>query len=231
MIAMRHVILAALLLAPALAHADGRDWQPARFDRIESAGSFDVSVVPGPRASVRAEGERDELARLRVGVDDGRLTLGYERGGSWSWHSHGRVRITITTPTPIRGALLSGSGNIVVARVDAPAFKAEIAGSGDIRLDSVDTRALSASIAGSGNITATGHAARVSGDVAGSGNLRFADLRAEDLSGSIAGSGDLTAFATRTASLSIMGSGNARVRGGARCSVSKMGSGRADCGA
>jgi len=229
---MRHALLAAtVLLAPAFAHAETRDWQPARFDRVESVGSFDVTVVPGRQASVRAEGDRDELARLRVGVEDGKLTLDYQRGGSWSWHSHGRVRITVTTPAPIRGALLSGSGNIIVARVDAPAFKAEIAGSGNIRLDAVDTRALSASIAGSGDIIATGHAARVSGDVAGSGNLRFAELHAEDLSGSIAGSGDLTAFATRSASLSIMGLGNARVRGGARCSVSKMGSGHADCGA
>lgn len=228
---MRAIVLATLLLAPAAARADTRDWQPARFDRVESAGSFDVAVIPGPRASVRAEGDRDELARLRVSVEDGKLVLGYERGGSWSWHSHGRVRITITAPTPIRGAMLSGSGNILVARVDASTFKAELAGSGDIRLDAVDTRALSASIAGSGNIIAAGHAARVSGDVAGSGNLRFAELHAEDLSGSIAGSGDLTAFATRTASISIMGSGSARVRGGARCSVSKMGSGHADCGA
>lgn len=225
-------VLAAALLIPAAARADTRDWTPAAFDRVESAGSYIVSIVPGPRAAVRADGDREELSRIRVRVDGGKLIIGSERGwwiGGMSYHKP--IHLVVTTPTPLRGASLSGSGTMSVARVDAPEFKAEISGSGDILLQQVSTRALATSIAGSGDVTATGHADKVSAEVAGSGRVKFADLRAVDLSAEIAGSGDLVAFATRSATISVMGSGNARIRGGAQCTVSKAGSGHVDCGA
>ncbi len=226
---MRVTFLTIALLAPAIAHADQRQWSPARFDRIESAGSYDVTVVPGAVASVRAEGDRDTLEHMRVKVDGASLRIDSEHDWHWrSWHQ-GRVRVTVTSPTPLRAASTEGSGDMTIARVEGPEFKGSIAGSGNMVLRSVATRSLSLSVAGSGTVTAQGHADEVSASIAGSGDARLDGLRAADLTGDIAGSGSMSAFANRTATLSIMGSGEARVRGGARCTISKMGSGRAVC--
>jgi hypothetical protein len=226
---MRTFVIVAALIAPAVAHADVRQWSPTRFDRIESAGSYDVTVVPGPTASVRAEGDRDTLAHMRVGVDGSSLTIGAEHGWHGGGRHQGRVHVTVTAPTPLREASLAGSGNMTIARVEGPRFKASIAGSGDMTLRSVAVRSLSVSVAGSGTLAGAGHADEVSAEVAGSGDVRLGELRAADLTGDIAGSGNIVAYASRNAKLSIMGSGDARVRGGARCTVSRMGSGRAIC--
>jgi len=229
---MRLVLAAALLIPAATSRADTRDWTPAAFDQVESAGSYFVSIVPGPRASIRADGDSRELSRMWVRVASGKLTVGSERGGWLDGMSyHQPIHLVVTTPTPLRGALLSGSGTMTVARVDAPEFRAEISGSGDIVLQQVSTRLLAASITGSGDIVATGHADRVSADVAGSGRAKLSDLRAVDLSAKIAGSGELVAFATRSATIGVTASGRARIRGGARCTVSKAGRGHVDCGA
>lgn len=186
-------------------------------------------MVPGPTASVRAEGDRDALAHMRVEVDGSSLTIGTERNWHWGgWH-RGRVHVTVTAPVPLREASIAGSGNMAIARVEGSSFKASIAGSGDMMLRSVALRSLSVSVAGSGTVTGAGHADQVSAEVAGSGDVRLGDLRTADLTGDIAGSGSMVANASRSATLSIMGSGDVHVRGGARCTVSRMGSGRAIC--
>ncbi len=226
---MRTAFIAAALLVPAAAHADQRIWSPARFDRVASSGSFDVTVVPGPVASVRAEGDSEAVARMRVTVENGGLEIGSEHGWHMGgWHL-GRVHVTVTAPVPLRAASLAGSGNLRVARVDAAEFEGHVAGSGDLLLDNVAVRTISLSIAGSGNVRASGHADHLSASVAGSGNAQLRDLHAAEMTGNIAGSGNIEAFANRSATLSIMGSGDARVRGGARCTVSKMGSGSGVC--
>lgn len=226
---MSTFLLAAALIVPAAAHADVRQWSPTRFDRIASVGSYDVTVVPGPTASVRADGDREALAHMRVAVDGSSLTIGAERGWHWGgWHQ-GRVHVTVTALRLLREASLAGSGNMMIARVEGPRFKASIAGSGDMSLRSVAVHSLAVSVSGSGTMSGAGHADQVSAEVAGSGDVRLGELRTADLTGEIAGSGSMVAYASRNATLSIMGSGDARVRGGARCTVSQMGSGRAIC--
>ena len=229
---MHRLLLAALIAAPAAARADVRTWTPARFDRIETAGSYDVTVVPGPVARVRAQGSAAALERMEVGVDGTSLHVGAKRG-SWNigWHSLGRVHVTVTAPLPMRAAALAGSGNLTLAEVRTPDFEGSVSGSGNMLLNAVDTREAHLSIAGSGNIVAQGHSPRVRASIAGSGDAKLEALRAADFTGDIAGSGNIAAFADRTATLSIVGSGDARVRGGARCTVSRMGSGRAVCSA
>ena len=117
------VLIAAALFAPALAHADQRDWSPARFDSVGSAGSYTVVVVPGARASVHAEGVREDLERMEVNVEDGRLEVRPQRHWlDFDRHSHGRVTVTVTAPVPIVAASVAGSGTMTLARVDAPRF-------------------------------------------------------------------------------------------------------------
>lgn len=225
----RTLIAAALLLAPAGAHAAIRDWRPARFDRIASSDSYDITVVPGPVASVRAEGDADALGRMDVRVDGASLRIGTKHGLWWGgWHRK-PVRVTVVAPFALRSADLAGSGNLTMARVDAPVFEGSISGSGNMVLRGVATRRLALSISGSGDVTAFGHSERVSASIAGSGNARLDELHTVELTADIAGSGDIRAFASRTATLSIVGSGDMRVRGGARCTVSKAGSGSATC--
>ncbi len=226
---MRQLLAATLLLAPLSAHAAMREWHPARFDRIEASGSYDVSVVQGPVGSVRAEGDADAIGRLEVKVDGTSLQIGTKRE-RWGGRSHrGRVHMTVVSPLPLRAASLAGSGNVTIATVDTPSFEGSVAGSGNMVLQAVSTRQIALSVAGSGNLSAAGHSDRVSASIAGSGDVRTTELRTAEFVGDIAGSGNIDGYSNRTATLSIMGSGDARVRGGAKCTVAKMGSGHAVC--
>lgn len=225
---MRLVLIAALLAVPTAALADTRTWTPARFDRIESKGAWDVTVVTGPRISVVAEGRPRDLSRLVVEVRDGVLEIRPERGWDMVWRQGERVSVRVVAP-PLRGASLAGSGDLRLDRVSTPRFAGDVAGSGNLDIGQVDSREVALSVAGSGDILARGRADRVSADVAGSGNIMAGNLRARVVSADTAGSGDIQAFATGRASVSIAGSGDVMVRGGARCAISRVGSGRADC--
>lgn len=210
--------------------ADQRDWRPGDFDRVASEGSYDVHIVPGPTASVRADGPRERLERMDVRVERGRLVIGTRRGFRVGWmDGGGRVRVEVVAPGRLREAEMAGSGTMTLERVDAPRFAASVSGSGDIVLRAVRAGDLTASVAGSGSVRAAGMADRARAEIAGSGDMRLGELRVTDFQGSVSGSGNIDAFATRTAALNLVGSGDARVRGGARCTVARAGSGRATC--
>ena len=210
------------------AQAEVRNFPASGFDRVESAGPWEVSIVTGKAASVRAEGASDDLDRMEIEVHGGRLEIGSKRHLGWKWSRTGKVHVTVTMPS-LRGISLAGSGDVSVDRTSAKAFSASIAGSGDLRIGSLAADSASFDIAGSGGITASGKCGSTSVSIAGSGNVSIPQLLCKSLKADIAGSGDIAAHASDTAKVSIVGSGDVIVAGGAKCSVSKMGSGSARC--
>jgi hypothetical protein len=222
-------VVSGLLLVAAAAHAEERSFPVTNFDRISSAGSADVFVTTGKAASVRAEGSKDALDRLDIGVSGDRLKLGQKKN-SWNmgWSDSGKVKIHVTVPM-VRGVDLSGSGMIKVDTIKVPEFSAAISGSGEAHFPALDADLVRLSISGSGEFDASGRCGEARVDVAGSGDVRIGGLRCTSLRASIAGSGDIDAYATQTANISIAGSGDARIRGGAKCTTSKAGSGDVTC--
>jgi hypothetical protein len=207
-----------------------RDFQVGAFDRIELAGSPDVTVVVGGAPSVRAEGDTRRLEKLEVKVENGVLHIGQKKTKFFGWSSD-RPPLTIRVTTPsLRGAEVAGSGNIRVDKVTGDDFQGAIAGSGELELGHLQAKMARFAIAGSGNVRAAGQADMAEYTIAGSGDVQAQNLEARRAKVSIAGSGNVQAKAMETADVEIMGSGDVVVSGTAKCSVSKAGSGNVSCG-
>jgi hypothetical protein len=207
-----------------------RDYQVGAFDRIDVAGSQNVIVTVGGAPSAYAEGDTGLLDRLEVKVENGVLRIGHKKG---SWMSFGsrksKIIVHVSAPS-IRGADISGSGDMRIDKVQADSFDGSIAGSGELDIASLKAKATSFSIAGSGGVSAAGTAETADIDIAGSGDVRLSGLEVRRAKVSIAGSGNVEARAMETADVDIMGSGDVVITGPAKCNVSKMGSGDARCG-
>lgn len=237
---MRGPIFAALIAGAAAAlvgcnSKDGRDPGPmtARdypvgdFKRIESAGSYDVSVRTGAGPTVRAEGPEKMLDRLVIEVKGDELFI-RPRNGGFHWGKSSPLKISVTVPE-LHGATIAGSGTISVDKVTGDSFKGTIAGSGDLSVAKVAAKSVEFEIAGSGSGSLAGQADSANYVIAGSGELSAGALKAKDVKLSIAGSGSLDANASGTVRGEIVGSGEARVSGGAKCTVEKVGSGEIIC--
>ncbi|MEA3002069.1 MAG: hypothetical protein QOH81_857 [Sphingomonadales bacterium] len=212
-----------------------RDFQVGAFQKVGLAGPHDVVVTVGGAPSVRAEGDKAEIDRLDIRVENGELKIGTKRDEGWSWHfgggrhRHDRVTIYVTAPS-LAAAAIAGSGDMKIDKVTGSGFNASIAGSGDMHLASLNVGEAHFSLAGSGDISAAGKAGKATISVAGHGDIVASGLEIADATISVMGSGDVTARATQTADVSVMGSGDVTLSGPAKCSIHKMGSGDVHCG-
>ena len=208
-----------------------RDFSVTSFDRVALAGSHNVIVTVGGAPSVRAEGDAKELERLEIKVEDGELKIGTRKTNGISFRrDHKGVTVHVTVPS-LSGAMVAGSGDLRIDKVEGDRFAAAIAGSGDIEIAAMRVAEADFKIGGSGGIRASGAAQSSKLSVAGSGSLDLDALETQRTKVSLAGSGDVRARASEAADVSIMGSGNVTLSGSAKCSVSKMGSGDVRCGA
>ncbi|HVJ00420.1 MAG TPA: head GIN domain-containing protein [Sphingomonas sp.] len=207
-----------------------RSYDVTGFDQVDLRGSDDVDVRVGGAFAIQATGPAELLDKLEITKDGSTLKVG-RRGNSFSWGGgEGReVKVMVTMPA-IRGASISGSGDLSVDRVEGDDFAASAAGSGDLKVGTIKTKSAHFSVAGSGSITAAGTTGDVKMNIAGSGDIDAEHLTASTGDISMQGSGDIDATINGTAKVSMMGSGDVEVRGGAKCDVSKMGSGDVRCG-
>ena len=206
-----------------------RTYTVAAFDRIETAGPYEVTVKSGGQPGVTARGGGNFLDETEVKVVDGVLRIGpLKKNSRWSWsNDDSKVRMTVTTAA-LRGAAIAGSGNMQIDRVGGD-FKGEVAGSGDLSIDRVDAGSVGLDVAGSGTVRAAGKAQSLDIGIAGSGDVDVSGLEVVAAEVSIAGSGNVRARATGTAEVSTVGSGDVEISGGAKCQVSKQGSGDVRC--
>lgn len=238
---MRNFVVTAVIAGAAIATAActakseqdpgpiaSKDFSVSDFKRIESAGSYDVTVRTGSAPSVRAEGPQNVLDNLVIEVKGDELQIHPKNGVNFNWGKSAPVKIAITVPA-LHGATIAGSGTLSVDKVVADAFKGTIAGSGDLSLPSVKAKSVEFEIAGSGSASIGGAAETAKYVIAGSGELDAAELKSKDVQLTIAGSGAIDANASGTVKGEILGSGEARITGGAKCSVDKMGSGSIVC--
>ena len=224
-------LMVGLLLSAGGAHAAERAYALGGFDRVAVAGSSDVEVRAGLRASVRASGPQVALDRLIVDVANGELRI-RPRPGSWRdgmGSDRDTVRFMVTLPV-LRGVAVSGSGNVHADRATGSAFAATVSGSGNVEVGAVTAPEVAAKVAGSGSVRLAGQCRRGAFEASGSGNIDAAGLRCDEVAASTSGSGDIGAFAARKAMLSTAGSGDVRVAGRpGTCAVVTAGSGSARC--
>lgn len=197
------------------------------FTKIEGVGPDNIVFVTGDAFSIKAEGDAEQIKKLRYAMDNGTIIIGREKGDWWGKGSKG-VTITVTAPTLV-AASLAGSGNFTADKMAGDKVGLEIAGSGNLTVAQITAKQLDSSLAGSGDIKLAGSATRAAYEIAGSGDVDAAGLTATDAEVSIAGSGDVRLTASGKVNASIAGSGNVTVTGGAKCTSSVMGSGKLNC--
>ena len=218
-------------LAAVPASAAERSWSVPAFHELDVRGPYDVVVRTGERESVRAEGEREALENALVEVKGDRLVITRKkRSGLSGWFGGdgGSVRVIVTVPR-LEAAMLKGSGDLTVDRMEGRGVALSLAGSGDLSVGAVEAGKVTVKVAGSGDVDVAGSCEAGSISIAGSGDIAAGRLACRTLAVDVAGSGDIEARATETAAVSIAGSGNVRVTGGARCRSSISGSGEVDC--
>ena len=106
---------------------------------------------------------------------------------------------------------LSGSGDIIAQRIRCSKMETAVAGSGDIMIADIEAGEVTLNVAGSGDWGAKRiKANNLTISVAGSGDVEIADVDVEDtLSASVSGSGDIDVNGkTHTASAKVIGSGD-----------------------
>ncbi|NIJ09516.1 hypothetical protein FHS31_003149 [Sphingomonas vulcanisoli] len=231
---MRAFLTLALLAGAAMpAAAATRTFPIGGFDRVESAGPFDVRVHVGGAPSARADGPQEVLDRLKVEVRNGTLWIGTKPGNwsfGWHWFGHtGRTVIDVVAPA-LTGSSVSGPGNMSVDHVRARAFEASVSGPGDLRIGMLETVEAHLSVGGPGTITLAGHASRSRMNVSGPGNIHGKDFVSLDLDLNVSGPGGITTNAAHNATGNVSGPGDVDIAGHPRCSIEKSGPGSVRCG-
>lgn len=221
-IALKAVALASLGLAGA-ASAGERAFPVSGFDRIVNETSADLAITVGPSAQVIGRGDDTMLALLDLRVEGRTLRIRSRNGRG------GDARLDIEVPA-LAGVTLSSSGDAALALLTPDAFEGMTTGSGNLDIVRLVAPAASLRATGSGDIIARGRVSRLTAGTTGSGDLRLAGLDTVDIEASSTGSGDILANATGTARLRSTGSGDIAITGGARCEVRSSGSGDVTCG-
>lgn len=200
------------------------------FTEVKVAGPDDVTIRRGDAFSISAKGPQAVLDQLEIEVDGPTLSIGRMREGfSFSSREDNDVEITITMPR-LTGARLTGSGSIDADSMDGDAVEAVVTGSGDLKVAKLTAKRADISVSGSGDIE-IGAGTVDAGEygITGSGDIDADGLVARRLEVSVTGSGNVEAQASGTADVSILGSGDVTLGGGAKCSSREVGSGTVTC--
>ena len=183
------------------------------FTGIEVAGSWQVTVRPGPY-DVQVTVDDNVADDLQVEVRGDALHFGLRPQVRLRRVT---LRAQVTMPS-LEAVGVAGSGDAAFADFDSPSLRLSVTGSGDVEGSGGSVGALVAGVSGSGDITLEGCASD-SADVTitGSGDVTLQGTADEqpagDLTLQISGSGssDLDGCAFASANIGITGSGSARL--------------------
>lgn len=155
----------------------------SEFTRLKSTGSFDIDIIVGEKASLKITYD-DNLIEL-IDTENHGKTLEISSDRSFRSDYDCKIEVTVTDLKEVR---LSGSGDIVITKVD--------------------TDFLELTLSGSGDIYAEGKADEVELSISGSGNIDTRDLIAHDAYVKVSGSGDIKLFADKMINARVTGSGD-----------------------
>jgi len=203
------------------------DSNPGEFEGVTLAGPDNVVFTTGDDYSIRAEGDEDEIEKLRYKISGSQIKIGRTNGRSWSRSD--KVTVFVSAPS-LKLAKLAGSGDMEVDSITGEDTELSIAGSGNIKVASVEAKALKSKIAGSGSMSLSGEAEEIDISIAGSGDIEGKDLKVDEADISVAGSGDVELSSDGKVEAKVMGSGDVRIHGDAECKSRAMGSGNISCG-
>lgn len=225
---LRSLLLPAALLVSAPVFAQGAaagQLDVPDFRGVAVSHGIRAEVKPGAK-SVRLEGNKDDLARVKLEVKDGVLTTQVEKG---SFFSRGlkNVRLYVTNPR-VESVAASGGAHVEAEATRSDTFLAAGSGGSELNITRVDAHTLEVAASGGSELELEGRAAEVkvqgsggsviearrvqaeSLDVSASGGTRVEAAPERDLTGSLSG-GSTVKASRKPQSVQVNSSGGSQV--------------------
>lgn len=205
----RHCGLFLLSLAPLLAGAqpaEGRLYTPGPFERLEVAGSAQVSLSQGERDQVFIAGDANTQDAVEVALSGNRLVI--RPAGGWKFWNHTRLQIEVQMRQPTQLTISGASDLRAAGPIRAERLGVSISGAGQARFDELAVSSLRFDIDGAGDGQLAGQVGELSLRVTGKGRLMAEQLRATRAAVSISGIGNATLWVTENLRVSISGVGS-----------------------
>lgn len=190
----------------ACVHAQSSETRtPGHFTKVHSGGSWEVIMTEGDTEEIKIEAKGVDLSKVKTEIDGDVLSVGLVKG------SYNNVKLKFyITYKELEGVKCSGSGTIeVTSPVRSEEFYAGLSGSGDIIMDKLEAQELSVSISGSADLKIKGGSVdEAEIKQSGSGDFHGEELAIGELEVSKSGSGDTHVGDLGKVSVSSSGSGD-----------------------
>lgn len=190
------------------------------FNSLEVHSATDVEITIGDAYSLRVEGPKKVVEKLRVEQNGQKLTIGKDN----CFLKLKALKLYVTTPS-LSSLALSGSSNVLtIGTIETSSFKLSSSGSSNINLNLVSEN-LNASVSGSAKMDLNGSATQQTYVVSGSGKIDAANLHGKFASINVSGSSRSTLNVSEKLNVKISGSGSVRYTGNPELDTDISGSG------
>ncbi|OJT25743.1 hypothetical protein BO221_07760 [Archangium sp. Cb G35] len=149
------------------------------FRGIAVGHGIHAEVKPGPK-SVRLEGNKDDLARVKLEVKDGVLTTQVDKGSSFFNKGLKNVRLYVTSPR-VESVAASGGAEVDAEATRVDSFAVAASGGSEVELTKVDSKNVELAASGGSELSLEGSTGELK--IAGSGGsvIEAGKLRLESL--------------------------------------------------
>jgi hypothetical protein len=198
------------LAAAASAMGERRDYPVSNISALSSSIPLDLEIVQDERESLTLDDDDAQLAEIEAFMDGGTLRI---KGKNRSTHWKHSVRGVMHTKR-IESIHLAGTGTIRSASIRADDFKATISGSGKVLLRRLDAKDVKVVISGAGTVDlGSGRVESLNVTVTGAGDVIAGKLRSDAGRVAISGAGTTTLWPEKTLDVRITGVGTVRYYG------------------
>ena len=197
-----------------------------RFTSIELSCSADVALAQGDQILVSIEGEDNIIPLIETKVSGFTLHIDVKPNTSYS---HTKPLVVHITAPVITSVKTTGSGDVEMDQWVVDSLDLAITGSGNIHIGKLDAPAITAEVSGSGDISiAGGEGGKQNITTTGSGDFDARSLESLEVTAKATGSGDITVWVTRSLSATTSGSGDIRYFGSPQVNQKTTGSGNVE---
>jgi len=192
-------------------------------DSVQLTGSGKLYIKFGEQEKLVIEAEENLLEHIESEVVNGELVIGPKAAIDLRPRREINYHLTVKE---LKGAKITGSGDIYAPALDADDLFISIYGSGDVEIEEVVGQRLDAVIAGSGDIVIEkGYVDTQDIRITGSGSYRAEEIESVEADVFIGGSGSARLQAEEYLNVRITGSGNVRYGGDPKIDTWVAGSG------
>ncbi|WP_158502157.1 head GIN domain-containing protein [Vitiosangium sp. GDMCC 1.1324] len=176
------VPVALLVSAPVLAQdaAKGGQVDVPDFHGVAVSHGIHAEVKPGPK-SVRLEGDKDDLARVRLEVKDGVLTTQVQKSPKlFSWGGTSNVRLYVTSPR-VESVAASGGAHVEAEATRSDTFEVAASGGSELNIRGVDSKKLEVAASGGSELKLKGRTGELEIEGSGGSVIEARKVQAESL--------------------------------------------------